>query len=224
MNTERFHKVIQEKIILITVHLNGTVNLFTLSERKENNKNTVVNHDGHNYYCRITEPYYCCLAYCLVRDISKLEEAKKALADKIVSFADSRLREMIKDMEKAKNTANCIMELTNKTGCHCVNVAMGSYDNQVELPAPQHLIEWAEKVNFSLGGERKTVCVDKCLEAEVKQLWAAGITTTGCCCGHGSDVMFIGVVKEDVEKMKAMGYEPVKFNTDGKMEFIPKSI
>jgi len=102
--------------------------------------------------------------------------------------------------------ANCTNPVFVGTRCKCNNVEVGSYDNQVELPAPQHIIEWAEKVNFSLGGDRKTVCVDRCLEKEIKALWEMGIVTTGCCCGHGKVPPYIGVTPEHVLKMKSLGY------------------
>lgn len=94
--------------------------------------------------------------------------------------------------------------------CNCQNVELGSYDNQIELSAPIHLIEWAKKVNFSLGGERKTVCIDKCLEKEIKALWSEGVITTGCCCGHNKVQPYIGVEKSSVSWMKAMGYKEIK--------------
>ena len=32
--------------------------------------------------------------------------------------------------------------------------------------------------------ERRTVCIDECIVPQIKALWAAGIQTLGCCCGH----------------------------------------
>lgn len=104
--------------------------------------------------------------------------------------------------------------------CKCINIEIGSYGNQVELPAPKHLIEWAEKVNFSLGGDRKTVCIDKCLEKEIKALWSEGITTTGCCCGHNKVGPYIGVIEKDVSWMKSRGYK-VSHNENS---FIPMTV
>ncbi|MCK4856870.1 MAG: hypothetical protein KAT58_02775 [candidate division Zixibacteria bacterium] len=31
----------------------------------------------------------------------------------------------------------------------------------------------------------QTVCVDACIAEPIERLWAAGIETGGCCCGHG---------------------------------------
>lgn len=32
--------------------------------------------------------------------------------------------------------------------------------------------------------EKPRVCVDPCIAATIESLWAAGIRTRGCCCGH----------------------------------------
>lgn len=105
-----------------------------------------------------------------------------------------------------ESLANNISPVYIGTRCKCVNVEVGSYENQVELPAPQHIIEWAEKSDFSLGGDRKTVCIDRCLEKEIKALWGKGIITTGCCCGHGKVQPYIGVDDRSTGTMKALGY------------------
>lgn len=102
-----------------------------------------------------------------------------------------------------------LWEEFNNRKCKCINVEVGSYSNQVELPAPGHLIEWADKVGFSLGGDKHTVCIDKCLEDEIKMLWNNGIITTGCCCGHNKNPPYIGVDPSSVKLMKAMGYKEI---------------
>ncbi len=106
-------------------------------------------------------------------------------------------------------------------GCRCVNVDVGSYDNQAELPAPAHIIKWAEKVDFSLGGERLTICVDRCLVGEITRLWEIGVITTGCCCGHGKVAPYIGVIPESVSLMKLLGYSQ---HEDNQENFTPFSI
>ena len=97
--------------------------------------------------------------------------------------------------------------------CQCVNVEFGSYDNQVMLNAPS----WSSY---------EFICVDKCLEEEVRRLWVLGIKTTGCCCGHNKLDSYIGVWDEDIPKMKEIGYS-VAYNpcrpTD-QDSFISKSI
>lgn len=37
------------------------------------------------------------------------------------------------------------------------------------------------------GKENRTVCIDECIIATIKALWAAGVQTLGCCCGHGKE-------------------------------------
>lgn len=49
-------------------------------------------------------------------------------------------------------------------------------------------------------------CLDRCVAEEVMQLWMLGITTTGCCCGHGKLPGYIGVIEFDIPRMKEMGY------------------
>jgi hypothetical protein len=95
--------------------------------------------------------------------------------------------------------------------CDCNNIDIGSYDNQVTLKAP-----------FT----DKLICVDKCLENEIKNLWDMGIVTTGCCCGHNKIAPFIGVVDEHIEKMKQLGYKvrPNNIRPNDEDSFYPKSI
>ena len=87
--------------------------------------------------------------------------------------------------------------------CDCVNVEMGSYNNQVELPRPGHM---PSTRGFT------SVWVDACLKDEILYLWSLGITTTGCCCGHNKVEGYIGVSDSDIHKMKEMGYK-VAFNS-----------
>ena len=90
--------------------------------------------------------------------------------------------------------------------CHCIGVEIGSYGNQVALPRPTHMEGRAE------GSRSDVICVDACLKEEIIVLWSAGIRTTGCCCGHNELMGYIGVIGEDIPRMKAMGYE-VRPNT-----------
>lgn len=87
--------------------------------------------------------------------------------------------------------------------CGCINVQIGSYANQVELPAPNFMKEYL----LSRGQNPNTICVDACLKDEMLSLWGHGITTTGCCCGHNKQSGYIGVYRVmDVQKMKELGY------------------
>ena len=33
--------------------------------------------------------------------------------------------------------------------------------------------------------EGRTVCIDECIASQIQALWAEGVQTEGCCCGHG---------------------------------------
>lgn len=107
--------------------------------------------------------------------------------------------------------------------CDCQGVEIGSYKNQVELKTPKHMLE---KGNIGCLEFRPTTCIDKCLVEEIKHLWSLGITTTGCCCGHNKMDGYIGVAKEDIQKMKKLGYETQynPFRPDAEDTFYPKSI
>ena len=92
--------------------------------------------------------------------------------------------------------------------CKCVGVTMGGYENQVVVTAPPHVVEYRRKCNPNLGDQ---VCLDRCIALEVLDLWAQGITTNGCCCGHnlGRLAPYIGVERQDIPKMEALGYEHI---------------
>lgn len=88
--------------------------------------------------------------------------------------------------------------------CECSNIEIGSYDNLITVKVPpKHMREYRKRTNFL----STSICIDKCISKEVQDLWAKGITTTGCCCGHNKVPGFIGVVFEDIQKMKDLGYK-----------------
>ena len=104
--------------------------------------------------------------------------------------------------------------------CNCVNVKIGSYDNQVELPRPKCMMGRTEG-----SSNPKTICVDKCIAEEIQYLWKLGIRTTGCCCGHNIQEEYIGVIDKDIEMIKKGGYR-IRFNNnriEAEDSFIPKS-
>jgi len=107
--------------------------------------------------------------------------------------------------------------------CNCINIKIGSYDNQIELKIPNNIkLEY----NNPEKEKRKTVCIDKCLVDEIKYLWNIGIRTTGCCCGHNIQQGYIGVIDEDISRMKNLGYT-VASNTcrpNDEDSFVPKNI
>lgn len=84
--------------------------------------------------------------------------------------------------------------------CKCNNVELGSYDNQVTLKRPEHMQGRQE------GSSGDTICVDACIENEIKWLWELGVHTTGCCCGHNKIDGFIGVIDSDIDFMLELGY------------------
>jgi len=73
---------------------------------------------------------------------------------------------------------------------------------------------------------REIVCIDACLVSEIWELWRQGIRTTGSCCGHNQGPAYIGVVDEDIPKMKALGYKVAPNPCDARREdsFVPKSL
>ena len=87
--------------------------------------------------------------------------------------------------------------------CHCVSIQPQTYKNQVVLSLPRHMVKYKKRA----GGDPYKICVDKCLKNEILNLWNLGITTTGCCCGHNNHPPYIGVVDDDIEKMKSRGYK-----------------
>lgn len=102
--------------------------------------------------------------------------------------------------------------------CMCNNIELGSYDNQVMLDRPPHMAFRTE------GSSNNMICVDTCLKDEILYLWSLGISTTGCCCGHNKISGYIGVINEDIEKMKELGYKVHynKFRTNDEDSFDPK--
>src|SRR5690606_2748044 len=92
------------------------------------------------------------------------------------------------------------------TMCACVNVAIGTYANQVQLPRPPHMAGRRE------GTASDAICVDACLADEVRALWAEGIRTTGCCCGLYALPGDIGGVDEDVLRMRALRHHTHTLN------------
>jgi hypothetical protein len=92
---------------------------------------------------------------------------------------------------------------------------IGSYDCGLPLRMPGR----------SPRGNVRVPTIDKCLVSEVKQLWAAGVRTTGCCCGHGVATPYIGVIEAHISAMKRLGYEatPNNCRPDAKDSFYPKT-
>ena len=96
--------------------------------------------------------------------------------------------------------------------CNCINVEVGSYNNQIWVHSPAHM------------PKDNGYCLDLCIAEEIMSLWRIGITTTGCCCGHSKSTGYIGVIDQDIPKMKSLGYSvqtnPLRPNDED--SFIPK--
>lgn len=41
--------------------------------------------------------------------------------------------------------------------------------------------------HVNLERERRTAPIDKCIFEPIQALWSAGVSTLGCCCGHGEE-------------------------------------
>lgn len=106
--------------------------------------------------------------------------------------------------------------------CNCKSVEMGSYDNTAALEAPAHMEAWRRMCGHKDLAD--VVCVDRCLENEIKGLWAHGITTTGCCCGHNKNLGYIGVREKDAPKMLELGYTHHRGCMYPETHFHPKSV
>lgn len=82
-------------------------------------------------------------------------------------------------------------------GCACSGVEIGEYGNQVELKTPDHMIAL---VSIGALSFRETTCVDRCIADSVQALWAMGVVTTGCCCGHNQGDGYIGLWETDAQQ------------------------
>lgn len=95
--------------------------------------------------------------------------------------------------------------------------------NKVDLIPPPKFIKCNCSDNY-----KKSVGLDACLADEIQNLWAHGIKTCGCCCGHGRELGFIQVTDDCIQKMRYLGYQnyiyPDEFGgAERKDAFIPKS-
>ena len=103
---------------------------------------------------------------------------------------------------------------------NCTDIGIGSYNCAYNIMLPYLVKDPTdpEREPFS-----KMVAIDKCLIGEVISLWEQGIKTTGCCCGHGKLMPFIGVKSEYAKKMAELGYK--EMDAQGfKNHFTPKTV
>ena len=132
-------------------------------------------------------------------------------ADPIHKFWDfnEAKKELMELLRSDMDTVNIL--------CDCVNVAVGSYGNQVMVPRPIHMRGRKE------GTESDIICIDTCLANEIMYLWKMGVTTTGCCCGHKKFEGYIGVIDSDGPLMETLGYK-VNLMAAGPNNFIPLGV
>lgn len=110
--------------------------------------------------------------------------------------------------------------------CSCVDVEIQAYRSQGLVKIPEHMQALREHRRASGNPMWEWLSIDGCLIAEIRDLWDAGVRTTGCCCGHNVADPFIGVEFDDIEKMKALGYQvaPNPSRPGDEDSFYPKSI
>lgn len=62
--------------------------------------------------------------------------------------------------------------------CNCLSYNAGG---DLGGSAPERVILYRK---YFPDSERETVCVDECIADMIEKLWAAGVKTCACCCGH----------------------------------------
>lgn len=91
-----------------------------------------------------------------------------------------------------------------KSVCNCLNVKAGDYSNQRTLPIPAHMKDYKEARKAA--GLSNLISVDKCCIPELVELWSNGVTTVGCCCGHGIVSGMINIKPSDFERAIELGF------------------
>lgn len=98
--------------------------------------------------------------------------------------------------------------------------------DKVTLTPPKNFIRY----NLDPDRYKEFITIDACLAEEIQKLWSLGIKTTGCCCGHGRVLGYIGVTNDCIEKMYELGYQNYIFpdeyewgGADRQDSFIPKT-
>ncbi|SFW16345.1 hypothetical protein [Chitinophaga sancti] len=114
------------------------------------------------------------------------------LENNLITFKPDTVMKQEKDLQTNDD---------NSFKCTCNNVAMGSQANALFVPPPKHF-----------NSVHKGYWIDKCIFHEVMMLWAIGVATNGCCCGHGIAEPYIGVDDEFIQFMKDLGYQTERNN------------
>lgn len=94
--------------------------------------------------------------------------------------------------------------------CKCVNVGMGTYDNQRTFPIPSNMKKYKE--SRVKAGLSPFISVDKCCVPDLVELWHNGVITLGCCCGHKKSKGFINVDPDDFGLALSLGFEKYIFS------------
>lgn len=91
--------------------------------------------------------------------------------------------------------------------CSCDPAIM---DDDEKRYAAQILLELPEnspdRVRRLAQGLTSQACIDPCIVDAIKELWAQGIETLGCCCGHNVMRAWVAVHQKDYVRMFELGY------------------
>jgi hypothetical protein len=95
-------------------------------------------------------------------------------------------------------------------------------DNELARYAAQVLLELPDCRERSrrIAGEMSTqVCIDPCIVEVIKCLWANGIETLGCCCGHNKLPAYVDVHPDHWATMDQLSYKKMPVNQYGHGEW-----
>ena len=91
-------------------------------------------------------------------------------------------------------------------------------DNESTRYAAQLLLELPigrERSRRLSAGMSSQVCIDPCIVEVIKCLWANGIETLGCCCGHNVLPAYVDIHPDHWALMDQLGYKKMPPNNQG---------
>jgi len=94
--------------------------------------------------------------------------------------------------------------------CTCIDVDFGSYENQIML-GWYPIMDGYRLARKEKGLGDSGVCVDRCVAADIVDLWVGGVRTYGSCCGHGKLPGMINVDPADFDKALSLGWGMYEF-------------
>lgn len=106
-------------------------------------------------------------------------------------------------MSKALTTkARRTQRATKPTRHMCDCISVGAPRNwqkspSVILPTPEFMLPYMRP-------EKTEIAVDACIAEQIKMLWADGIRTLSCCCGHNAQRPSVVVDNEDSIRTKLL--------------------